>query len=47
MVRVCDDQNLTILQALNTESLESCEFCKKVKTKSSGDIKKLIGCVEH
>ena len=46
-VRVYDDQNLIALQALNTEDLEGCEFSKKFRAKSSGDMEKLMGCVGH
>ena len=46
-VRVYDDYNLIALQGLNTEDLEGCEFSKKFRSKSSGDMKKLMGCVGH
>ena len=46
-VRVYDDQNLIALQTLNTEDLEGCEFSKKFRAKSSGDMEKLMGCVGH
>ena len=46
-VRVYDDQNLIALQALSTEALEGCEFSKKFRAKSSGDMEKLMGCVGH
>ena len=46
-VRVYDDQNLIALQVLNTEDLEGCEFSKKFRAKSSGDMEKLMGCVGH
>ena len=47
MARVYDDQNLIALQALNTQDLEGCEFVKKFRAKSSGDMEKAMGCVEH
>ena len=46
-VRVYDDYNLIALQVLNTEDLEGCEFSKKFRAKSSGDMEKLMGCVGH
>ena len=46
-VKVYDDYNIIALQALNTEDLEGCEFSKKFRAKSSGDMKKLMGCVGH
>ena len=42
-IRVYDDWNLIALQGLNTEDLEGCEFSKKFRAKSSGDMEKLIG----
>ena len=47
MGRVYDDQNLIALQTLNTGDLEGCEFSKKFRAKSSGDMEKLTGCVGH
>ena len=46
-VRVYDDQNLIALQVMNTEDLEGCEFPKKFRAKSSGDMEKRMGCVGH
>ena len=46
-VRVCDDYNSIALQAVNTDDLEVCEFSKKFRAKSSGDMEKLMGCVGH
>ena len=40
-------QGTVVLQALNTEDLEDCEFSKKFRAKSSGDMKKSMGCVGH
>ena len=42
-----DDQNLIALQVMNTEDLEGCEFSKKYRAKSSGDMEKIMGCVGH
>ena len=47
VVGLYDDQNFIALQALNTEDLEGCEFSKKFRAKSSGDMEKLMGCVGH
>ena len=47
MVRVYDDQNLIALQAVDTDDLELCEFLKKSRAKSSGDMEKLMGFVGH
>ena len=41
-VRVYDDYNSIALQAVDTNDLEGCEFSKKCKTKSSGNMKKLM-----
>ena len=46
-VRVNDDQNLIALQSVDTDDFEGCEFSKKFREKSSGDMKKLMGCVGH
>ena len=46
-VRVYDDYNLIALQVLNKEDLEGCEFSKKFRAKSSGDMEKIMGCVGH
>ena len=45
--RVYDDQNLIALQVMNTEDLEGCEFSKKFRAKSSGDMEKPMGCMRH
>ena len=46
-VRVYDDYNSIALQAVDTNELEGWEFSKKFRDKSSGDMKKLMGCVGH
>ena len=46
-VRVYDDYNFIALQDLDTNCLEDFEFSKKFRAKSSGDMKKLMGCVGH
>ena len=46
-VRVYHDCNSIALQAVDTDDLEDCEFSKKFRAKSSGDMKKLMGCVGH
>ena len=44
-VRVYDDYNSISLQAVEIDDLEGWEFSKKFRAKSSGDMKKLMGCV--
>ena len=46
-VRVHDDYNSIDLQAVDTDDIEGWEFSKKFRAKSSGDMKKLMGCVGH
>ena len=46
-VRVYDDYNSIALQAVDIDDLEGWEFSKKFRAKSSGDMKKLMGCVGH
>ena len=48
-VRVYADYNSIALQAVDTDDLEGCDFSKKFRTKSSGDMEKLnlMGCVRH
>ena len=46
-VRVYDDYNSIALQAVDTDNLEGCEFSKKFRAKSIGDMEKLMGCVGH
>ena len=46
-VRVYDHYNSIVLQAVDTDDFEGCEFSKKFKVKSSGDMKKLMDCVGH
>ena len=46
-IRVYDDCNSIALQAVDTNDLEGWEFSKKFREKSSGDMKKLMGCVGH
>ena len=46
-VRVYDDYNSIALQVVDTDDLEVCEFSKKFRVKSIGDMKKLMGCVGH
>ena len=46
-VRVYDDYNSIAFQAVDTDDLEGCDFSKKFRAKSSGDMKKLMGCVGH
>ena len=46
-VRVYDNYNLVALQDLHTDDIESCEFSKKFRAETSGDMAKLMACVEH
>ena len=41
------DYTSLVLQAVDTDDLEGCEFSKKFRAKSSGDMEKLMGCVGH
>ena len=45
-LRVYADDNLIVLQGLDTDDFEGCEFSKKFRAATSGDMKELI-CVEH
>ena len=46
-VRLHDNYNLIALQVLDTDDIESCEFSKKFRAESSGDMEKLMACVGH
>ena len=47
-VRVYDDYNSMALQAaVDIDDLEGCEFSKRFRAKSSGDMEKIMGCVGH
>ena len=46
-VRIYDNYNLMALQDLDTDDIEGCEFSKKFRAKTSGDIEKLMACVGH
>ena len=46
-VRVYDDYNSIVFESVDIDDLEDWEFSKKFKAKSSGDMKKLMGCVGH
>ena len=46
-VRVYDNYNSIALQAVDIDDLEGWEFSKKFRAKSSGDMKKLMGCVGY
>ena len=50
MVRVYDHYNFIALQSVNTDETQmtpKIEFSKKFRSKSSGDMEKLIGCIGH
>ena len=46
-VRLYDHYNSIALQAVDTDDLEGCEFSRKFRAKSGGDMEKLMGCVGH
>ena len=46
-VRVYDNYNLIVLQGLDTYDIEGCEFSKKCRAETSGDMEKLMACVGH
>ena len=46
-VSIYDHNNSIALQSLDTDDLEGCEFSKKFRARSSGDMEKLMGCVGH
>ena len=46
-VRIYDNDNLIALQCLDTDDFEGCEFLKKVRAESSGDMEKLMACDGH
>ena len=43
-VRVNDNYNLIALQGLETYDIEGCEFSKKFRAETSGDMEKLMTC---
>ena len=46
-VRIYDNYNLMALQDLDTDDIEGCQFSKKFRVGTSGDIEKLMACVGH
>ena len=46
-VIVYDDYNLIALQYLDTDDFDSCEFSKKFRAETSGDMEKLMACDGH
>ena len=46
-VRAYDNYNLMALQGLDTDDIEGCEFSKKFRAETSGDMEKLMACVGH
>ena len=46
-VRVYDHYNSIALQTVDTDDFEGCEFSKKFRGKSIGDMERLMGCVGH
>ena len=46
-VRVCGNYNLIALQGLDTDDIEGCEFPKKFRAETGGNMEKLMTCVGH
>ena len=46
-VRVHDNYKFIALQSLDTDGFEGCEFSKKFRAETSGDMEKLMACVGH
>ena len=46
-VKLYDNYNLIALQGLDTDDIEDCEFSKKFRAGTSGDMGKLMACVGH
>ena len=46
-VRVHDNYNLMALQDLDTDDIEGCEFSKKFRAETNGDMEKSMACVVH
>ena len=46
-VRVYANYNIIALQGLDTNELGGCEFSKKFRAETSGDMEKLMACVGH
>ena len=36
-----------VLQDLDTDGIEGCEFSKKFRAETSGDMEKVMACVGH
>ena len=46
-VRIYDDYNLIALQDLDTNDFDGCEFAKKFRAETCGDMEKPLACVGH
>ena len=46
-VRVYDNYNLIALQGFDTDDIEGCDFSKKFRAETSGNMKKLMAWVGH
>ena len=46
-VRVYDNYNLIALQGLDTCVFKGCEFSKKFRAETSGNMEKAMACVGH
>ena len=45
--RLYDNFKFKALQGLDTDDFEGCEFSKKFRAETSGDMEKLMACVGH
>ena len=46
-ITVYDNYNIMALQVLDTDDIEGCDFSKKFRFETSGDMEKLMACVGH
>ena len=46
-VKVYDNYNLIVLQYLDTDDIEGCEFSKKFRAETNGHMEELVACVGH
>ena len=46
-IRAYDDYNFIALQDLDTYDLEGFEFSTKFRSKTIGDMEKLMACIGH
>ena len=46
-VTLYDNYNLIALQGLDTDDIKGCEFSKKFRVETSGNMEKVMTCVGH